>query len=150
MGEATLDGFDEMYTAMQDVMDAVDETTPGILAAGAAELLANAVALLSLTSHAPGTPTPSAPGEPPSMVSGSLAGSLSISDITTDGDGAYVIEVGPTIVYSRIQELGGICGRNYATDLPARPYMLPAVEASVDDIGDMFVEGWADAIDSAL
>lgn len=41
--------------------------------------------------------------------------------------------VAPTIVYSRIQELGGISGKDYRSHLPPRPYVAPTVEASMDE-----------------
>jgi phage gpG-like protein len=80
---------------------------------------------LSRSSHDRGTPTPSAPGEPPSMISEDLY--LSIT-VRTVGDGH--VQVGGTTAYARIQELGGITGRGHATTLPARPYLRPALEST--------------------
>jgi hypothetical protein len=51
--------------------------------------------------HPPFTATPSAPGEPPASISGTLAASFIVTD---DADSS---EIGPTTVYGREQELGG-------------------------------------------
>lgn len=50
--------------------------------------------------------------------------------------------VAPTIVYSRIQELGGISGKDYRSHLPPRPYVAPSIEASMD----LFEQDTIDAI----
>ena len=39
--------------------------------------------------------------------------------------------VAPTIVYSRIQELGGISGKGHKSKLPPRPYVAPSITASM-------------------
>lgn len=76
---------------------------------------------LTTSSHPRGTPTPSAPGEPPSLVTGSLRRSVQVviypAAITPYAD------VGPTMIYGRVQELGGGW-----SNLPARPYVAPAHE----------------------
>lgn len=84
---------------------------------------------LSLTSHAPGTPTPSPPGHPPSLITGSLRRSVKVRGPRSTGDG-WEAHVGPTIVYGRIQEFGGRTGRGHRTHLPARPYVGPATRES--------------------
>ncbi|WP_369043512.1 hypothetical protein [Streptomyces sp. Midd1] len=85
--------------------------------------------LLTTSSHAKGTPTPSAPGEPPSLVSGTLRRSMKVVGPVPAGFGRWLAEVGPTAVYGRIQELGGTAGRG--AELPARPYVMPAYERLV-------------------
>jgi hypothetical protein len=139
-----LDGLQEMLSAMDAQVETVQDVTPELLVDAAAAVQGTTVALLSLLSHAPGTPTPSAPGEPPAMISGELAASIVPGEPFGDG-GTFGIEIGPTAVYSRIQELGGLCGKNYRTSLPPRPYLGPAAELATDDIGDVFAEGWAAA-----
>lgn len=85
--------------------------------------------LLGLSSHSKGTATPSAPGTPPSRVSGHLRGSVDDWLHLQHGPGVYEVRVGPVdVVYSRIQELGGWTGRRHATYLPPRPYMRPALD----------------------
>jgi phage gpG-like protein len=82
---------------------------------------------LRLTTHPLGTPTPSMPGEPPSLVTGNLMRSVNTYGPYHEGAHEASGLVGPTAVQARIQELGGITGRDYATTLPARPYVRPAV-----------------------
>lgn len=82
---------------------------------------------LSKYSHSRGTPTPSAPGDPPALVSGALRRSVKTVPGTARGARASV-KVGGTVVYARIQELGGRAGRNHASLLPPRPYLKPAAE----------------------
>lgn len=77
---------------------------------------------LSRSSHAPGTPTPSAPGDPPSMVSGRLQ-----RLVTTTTRGPGWAQVGSAAPYARIQERGGVTGRGGATILPPRPYLRAAL-----------------------
>lgn len=83
---------------------------------------------LITTSHRPGTPTPSAPGEPPSKVTGVLRDSVDIEGPHRLGFGHYLAEIGPTAPYGRIQELGGVTGRGHATTLPARPFVAPSYD----------------------
>lgn len=83
---------------------------------------------LSRTSHTKRTPTPSRPGEPPSLISGTLRRSIIFTPAVPAGPGRYVATVGGTVIYARIQELGGSAGRNHATSLPPRPYLRPAAD----------------------
>lgn len=77
--------------------------------------------------HPPGVPTNSPRGQPPAHVTGYLLGSLSPTGPTDTGRG-FTWQLGPTAVYSRIQELGGVCGAGHRTTLPARPYMRPTYD----------------------
>jgi hypothetical protein len=82
---------------------------------------------LTKRSHPPGTPTPAPAGQPPAKVSGTLAGSVHAGLPQTAGGHRWIVEVGPRgIVYSRIQDQGGVAGRHHASTLPPRPYMQPA------------------------
>ncbi|WP_327088533.1 hypothetical protein OIE66_40495 [Nonomuraea sp. NBC_01738] len=80
---------------------------------------------LRTSSHPRGTPTPSAPGEPPSLVSGALRRSVKAGRPHQTGAARWEAKTAPTIIYSRIQELGGRTGRGHRTVLPARPYVGP-------------------------
>lgn len=91
--------------------------------------------------HRPGTPTPSAPGDPPSIISGALRASVRSAKPERKGFGAYEVLVGPTMVYARVQELGG--GRN---NLPARPYVAPAFDASVNQAYAAYTEAFKRAM----
>jgi len=86
-------------------------------------------AKLSLTTHKRGTPTPSRPGEPPSLISGQMRRSVLIVPAVPYGATAWKSQVGPTAVQSRVQELGGSTG---TTVLPARPYLEPSVKELID------------------
>jgi hypothetical protein len=89
-------------------------------------------------SHSAGEPTGSVPGEPPDVVTGSLRRSI-ISDKPRISGFAVTGHVYPSVVYARIQELGG--GNN----LPARPYMQPGYEASLERLKEIGVEEWGKA-----
>jgi hypothetical protein len=83
-------------------------------------------ALLTSRSHPAGTKTPSPPWTPPAMISGSLAKSVRVVGPTGGAEGYIHHKVGPTGVYGRIHELGGVTGAGYRTKLPPRPSLLPA------------------------
>lgn len=83
---------------------------------------------LTLSSHAPGTPTPSSPGTPPATVSGALAGSVAM-----EHTGPGSVMVGGTTAYARIQQFGGMSGIGRKTHTPARPYLEPAWEDCADE-----------------
>lgn len=57
------------------------------------------------------------------MITGRLAGSIEVRVL-----GPGVVQVGATTPYARIQELGGTAGPGGATELPSRPYLIPAWE----------------------
>jgi phage gpG-like protein len=79
---------------------------------------------LGLRTHAPGTPTPSAPGTPPAHVSGRLGSSVLTSG-PYGGGGVWTAYSGPHgVVYAAIQNFGGVAGRGHKTHLPPRPYTL--------------------------
>lgn len=85
--------------------------------------------MLTTSSHPKNTPTPSQPGEPPSLVTGTLRRSIKVTGPVPAGMGRWLAEVGPTAVYGRVQELGGTAGRG--ATLPPRPYVQPAFEQLV-------------------
>lgn len=100
---------------------------------------------LARKGHDRGTPTPSAPGEPPARVSGDLLRHIKVQS-PTGAAGTYTAAVGPTMVYGRIQELGGVAGRGHHITLPARPYMAPALTASKMDIQAIMLGAWRRAL----
>ena len=123
----------------------------------AAEFLAGQIKikLASHGSHARGTPTPSPPGSAPAMISGALrnsvtAGQLRVARGSSAGGqfasggapGVYSTHVGPNTVYARIQEFGGVCGRNHATVLPARPYMAPTLAENESQVRQIILDGF--------
>ena len=111
------------------------------VAAGAHEIETEAKTLLTESSHPKGTPTPSMPGRPPSLVTGTLRRSIQVQGPTSIGTHTFQASIGPTAVYGRIQELGGVAGRG--ARLPARPYMQPAVEHSKPVLESLFREAWS-------
>lgn len=103
--------------------------------------------LLRRTVHKRHTPTPSQPGEPPARVSGDLGRSISVAG-PTGVAGTFRASVGPTMIYGRIQELGGVTGRGHASHLPARPYLRPALDASREEITTLFFTAWRRALET--
>lgn len=99
--------------------------------------------LLTTSTHRPGEPTLSMPGEPPALVSGDLRRSVKQSPIESIGPTRFSGDVGPTIEYGRIQELGGQTRRSI---LPSRPYLKPAFDEVLPEIGIIFREEWAWAL----
>lgn len=83
---------------------------------------------LSRSSHSPGTKTPAAPGQPPSLITGQLRRSVRMTQLKRTGVGQWTAHVAPTTVYSRIQELGGMAGRGHRSRLPPRPYVRSAFQ----------------------
>lgn len=98
---------------------------------------------LAETSHKRGTPTPSAPGDPPSLVSGALRRSIQVEGPAPTGPIGWEGKVGPTMEYARIQELGGTAG---GAELPARPYQAPALADAMPEIAEIYAEAWAAAL----
>lgn len=139
---AYLKGLPEFNAGLARIMAAVDVATATAAGTGAHLVEANIKAKLSLKSHSKRTKTPSAPGEPPATISGNLRRSVAVQGPTRVGWGVYESKVGPTAVYGRIQELGGRTGRNYATYLPPRPYVHPALEESKPAMEALYREAW--------
>ena len=98
---------------------------------------------LTRYTHPPKVPTNSPPGEPPALVSGALRGSVRPEPPVASGPRAEVT-VGGTVIYARIQELGGRAGRNHASVLPPRPYLKPAAERVIGtgQATKAAVKGW--------
>lgn len=107
------------------------------------------VTLTESGTHGPVSPTPSAPGEPPAVMTRGLNGSLRESVYRTPavgGDGVASAMVSPDTIYAVTQEYGGIhhgdpmwlwsgyIGHKidkYAVDIPPRPYMSTAVRETI-------------------
>lgn len=141
---AELDGFDAMLGALQAISARVQAATPDGLARAGHHLEALVKMELSRTSHPPGTPTPSPPGSPPSLISGALRRSIQVEGPQPTGPGRWTVHVGTGLVYSRIQELGGTAGRG--AYLPPRPYMAPGLAAAIPGMQRFMEEAWSDAL----
>jgi len=139
----SMSGFEALKAKMRQILGKVEAATPAGIQRAGFEVQREAQRLLALTSHPPGTPTPSAPGQPPSLVSGALRRSITTGTVERRADG-WAIDVGPTIVYGRIQEFGGVAGNG--ARLPARPYMRPAWAILPDRISSIMEDVWRDAV----
>lgn len=115
-----VNGFSEFKESLARKTEAVDKGVQRAVGLAALELEAGAKAQFG-QSHPAGTQTPSSPGSPPAVVTGSLRRSFHTEGPVRIGFGRYQAMVGPSMVYARIQELGGQAGVNHATTLPARP-----------------------------
>lgn len=135
-------GVSEFKAAIDKVIAERALATKGAITAGAHLVEATAKAALTETSHAPGTPTPSAPGQPPALVSGALRRSVLVKGPTPTSAFAFKAEIGPTMIYGRIQELGGWTGRGHATYLPPRPYMKPSLKKIGPKLEALFEDAW--------
>lgn len=144
----TITGLDELIAALRAMGERVEAVTGPAVHDAQAIIAGQARANLSRYSHQRNTPTPSPPGEPPALITGRLRSSFDIAGPTETGAGAWMSVMGPTVVYARIQELGGRAGRGHRSVLPARPYLRPAIEATVNDgrVRDVFVRAWAKGI----
>lgn len=133
---------------MKAMAEAVDAATRTATATGAHLIEAEIKKRLTTSSHPKGTPTPSMPGEPPSLVSGQLRRSIRVEGPRKLGPGMYQARIGPTAAYSRVQELGGMAGRGRASRLPPRPYVAPALKALVADgrLARAYSDAWRKAM----
>lgn len=132
---------DDPGDALRAMIAARQQATRKALAKAAHLIERNAKLLLSITSHAKGTPTPSQPGQPPSLITGTLKRSIKVRGPRRIA-GGWEAFVGPTAVYGRIQELGGMAGKGLRTRLPARPYMRPAAKQSLPGIRQILGQEW--------
>lgn len=140
---ADLDGFEQMLAQLQAVSAEVVAATPDALGK-AAHYLEGAIKVeLGRTSHPPGTPTPSPPGSPPSLITGNLRRSAQVEGPQATGPGRWSASVGMESVYARVQELGG-----GPSNLPARPYVAPAFAASLPVMGALIERAWAGALET--
>lgn len=122
-------GFEEVVVRLRAMQATAPVAAAAAANAMAALMTAETMKTLGTSSHAKGTPTPSSPGDPPSLISGDLRRSVMlIPAVPVTGTATWMAEVYPSIVYARIQELGGQAGRGHHTTLPPRPYMAPTVE----------------------
>jgi len=128
-GSVHVTGLSELNGALI-ALEADLQKATRVATAHAAHLAETAIKqMLTTSSHQKGTPTPSQPGEPPSLITGTLRRSIKVRGPVPAGYGRWLAEVGPTAVYGRVQELGGTAGRG--AELPPRPYVQPAYEQLV-------------------
>lgn len=142
-----LRGVSEFLAALDGMVAAADVAAREATGKGAHLIEAETKKNLSIGTHRRGEPTTSAPGTPPDLVTGQLRRSIRVEGPTKTGPGAWESKTGPTAVYGRIQELGGVTGRGGATALPARPYLEPAVKALIDSgaLSEVYTQAWRSA-----
>jgi phage gpG-like protein len=143
----SVQGADQFAAALDQIALRMRSATRSATKEGIRLVKRRAFAQLSIYSHPPNTPTPSPPGAPPARITGHLRGGLSPTGPYSTGDG-FAGKLGPTAVYSRIQELGGQAGRGHSVTLPPRPYMQPT-RASIIAEGTLratFVGAWRRAL----
>ena len=138
-------GVNELKAAISRMVSEVEATTQEIIRRSQVEV-ENAAKAGFTAAHTAGTPTPSAAGSPPAVVTGTLRRSIRSDTPTLVGLGGFVGHVYPTSIYARIQELGGQTGRNHATTLPARPYLAPALDKVRPALSAISRELWGKAI----
>lgn len=137
------EGAKEFQKAMDDIIAKQSAAAREALVLSAHEVERQAKEELSLGSHEKGQPTNAPPGEPPDLVSGKLRQSITVKGPTPVGTNSWEAQIGPTVIYGRIQELGGDTGRDGAAHLPPRPYMKPALDAAKDFITAAFRKAWS-------
>ena len=97
-------------------------------------------------------------GTAPNTRTGFLQRSIIAWPVVQQGPATYMVQVNPTAIYSRIQELGGTItpkerqylswvtdGRRYfkkSVTLRPRPYLRPATESMVTKMPPIFYEAW--------
>ena len=132
------------YAAFTAAVDALKTRVHAATADGVeqgADLVKEAVQENLARSH---YPPASDPGSPPAMRTGFLREEVYATSAPTE-TGASA-EIWPSTVYARIQELGGIAGKDHRSHLPPRPYVEPALEDSADRFGQIMAKVWAEAI----
>lgn len=141
-------GVAQLGAALELMAARLNAATRSATAQAAHLLEAEIKKTLTTSSHQRGTPTPSAPGEPPSLVTGMLRRSITVNGPHPLGLGTWEALTGPTAVYGRIQELGGVTGRGGATVLPPRPYVQPSFEqlATSGELSRLYYSAWRTAI----
>ena len=147
-GAVEVIGITQLIGALEGMVASLNKATKTATAQAAHLLEREIKTTLATTSHPRGTPTPSNPGEPPSLVTGTLRRSITVKGPVPLGMGRWEAQIGPTAVYGRIQELGGVTGRGGATVLPARPYVRPSYAklAVTGALANLYHSAWRAAI----
>ena len=129
-------GVSEVIAALDKILAQVEAGNLRIIKRSQAVVNAN-IKKQFTGAHRKGTPTTSSPGSPPDVVTGTLRRSI-ISEAPTMSGFTARGRVYPSMIYGRIQELGG-------RGLPPRPYTAPGLAASTSAIQAIAVEEWGKA-----
>ncbi len=141
---AHLDGVPQVLTALLGMVEQARQDTPQQLDKALNSVALQQKTLLSLGWHPPNTPTGSAPGTPPWRISGHLRDSVTVRRAAPTGPDSWEGQVGPTAIYGRIQELGGVTGAGHRTTLPPRPSLAPAWAIVRPSVRFEFTATWGD------
>lgn len=136
-------GIDKVIAAVDTKLAAMSAATRTATATAIHTIEAATKDKLALASHTAGTPTPSAPGDPPALVTGTLRRPIQVTGPEDLGGGRWLAQVGPTTIYGRIQELGG---ETRGRTLPPRPYLEPAFVESLPAVKTIFQAAFVKAI----
>lgn len=140
--EIEVSGGARFRSALQADVDRERQRTPFAINEVLGRIAAQQRILLVLGTHPRGTPTGSQPGTPPWKISGDLRDSVRVQRARRIGPDRWAGNVGPTIVYGRIQELGGWTGAGHRTYLPPRPSLKPAWRLVRPTIPRHMRDGW--------
>lgn len=140
-----IDGIGEWKAALKAKRGALLIATQVATTKGLHMIERDTKKVLKTYTHPRGTPTTSPPGEPPALVTGTLRRSMTVRGPVWSGM-SVTGEVGPTVVYARIQELGGRAGKDHRATLPARPYVLPTVLGDLARIRNLYRREWNRAL----
>jgi phage gpG-like protein len=134
-----LDGVDNLLKSFRDMAVRADTAGQKVVIRSQVVFEA-AVKAAFVQAHKRGAGTPSKPGRPPAVVTGTLRRSIVNDGVHREGLGSWSGRVFPTTVYARILELGGQTGRGGATHIAARPYMHPTLERVKPVLASIHVE----------
>lgn len=143
--EVRTGGADAWGAAADAMLERVRAATDGAVDDGLMLIQQEAQRNLALTSHPRGTPTPSAPGDPPALIGGALRRAVKARR-SQHGPNVFSGAVGSTSVYGPIQERGGWAGRGHHSFLPPRPWLRPAAVVMAPKVRKLFADVWSRAI----
>ena len=121
-------GATKRFDVMPQVLDAAVRKAVAKLSGEAQREMTGTEGLSKFGRHDRGTKTPSPPGEPPAQVSTMLRRTVTMMPTRRIGFAHYTQDTMPTMVYARIQELGGVVRlpNGGMAIIPARPFVAPA------------------------
>jgi hypothetical protein len=123
-----IEGVSGFEAGIEAMIVAVDAATRLSVTAGAHLIEANAKAQMN--------------GPGPNVRTGTLRRSIGVIDTVSLGRGIWKSRIAPTVIYGRIQELGGYAGINHSAYLRPRPYMQPGLNKSIPQLEGVFRAAW--------
>lgn len=138
----TVEGIDEFKAALQALARSSEAATEDGLIVAVEETRTVIQRNLSLRTWPPASPA----GTPPAFRTGALHDAVLVSGARDEGDGVYEARTWPSLVYARIQELGGWAGAGHRSYLPPRPYVEPALAEMADRVREILAGHWSEAL----